>query len=53
LKREQAPESKYMSPKEAAEHFGVHVNTILNWIKAGKIQAIQPAGRYGRLMIPR
>ena len=53
MKKLQPESSVYMSPKQAAEHFGVSVTTILRWIKKGSITALQPAGRYGRLLIPR
>ena len=43
----------YITPKQAAEHFGVHYNTILSWIKSGSIKFIQPYGPGGRLLIPR
>ena len=53
MKREPAADAKYMSPKQAAAHYGVSLNTIMRWINAGKIEALQPAGRYGRLLIAR
>ena len=53
VNREISPDAKYMSPKQAAAHYGVSLNTIMRWINAGKLEALQPAGRYGRLLIPR
>ena len=53
VNREIRPDAKYMSPKQAAAHYGVSLNTIMRWINAGKLEALQPAGRYGRLLIPR
>lgn len=53
MKPDQRPDAKYMSPKQAAAHFGVSVNTIMNWIKKGRLEALQPAGPYGRLLIPK
>ncbi|WP_083794104.1 MerR family DNA-binding transcriptional regulator [Crocosphaera chwakensis] len=32
--------SEFVSPKEAAQHFGVSVDTLRRWEKAGKISAI-------------
>lgn len=53
MKKDPPPDSKYMSPKQAAAHFGISVTTVLRWVKDGHIEALQPAGRYGRLLIPR
>lgn len=41
----------YMTPKQVAERFGVHVNTIDAWIRAGKLVAEQPFGPRGRRFI--
>jgi len=38
--------------QEAAEFLGVHKNTIRNWIASGRIEAVQPAGTHGRILIP-
>ena len=40
--------NKYISPKEYAEIMGVTAQTLRNWIKEGKLKAIQPAGKNGR-----
>jgi excisionase family DNA binding protein len=45
--------SKYMTPKQAAEHYGVHLNTVMKWIRDGKLESIQPAGPRGNILIPR
>ena len=47
------PDAAYMSPKQAAAHYGVALNTIMRWINAGKIAVLQPAGPRGRILIPR
>jgi len=31
---------------------GVHQNTIRNWVAYGRIDAVQPAGARGRILIP-
>ena len=41
-------EQKYVSPKEYAVMMGVTAQTVRNWIKEGKLKAIQPAGKNGR-----
>lgn len=33
------------SPEEAAEHLGVHVKTVRNWIRAGRLPASRLAGQ--------
>lgn len=42
----------FVSVKEYAEYRGVHRNTIIKWIRAGRIAAEQPAGKRGRYAIP-
>jgi excisionase family DNA binding protein len=34
-----------LSPAEAAEALGVHVDTIGNWIKSGRLRASKPDRR--------
>src|SRR5262245_5789767 len=41
-----------VSVQEAARRLGVHPNTIRNWIRSGNLEAHQPAGRRGRVLIP-
>lgn len=36
---------KLYSPEEAAEYMGVHVKTVRNWIRAGKLPASRLAGQ--------
>lgn len=35
-----------MSTTQAAEHFGVHIKTILRWIRSGKLSADRVDGRW-------
>lgn len=42
----------FISVKEFAAYRRVHPNTILRWIKAGRVPAEQPAGKYGCYAIP-
>ena len=35
---------EYMTPKEASEIIGVHFQTLRNWEKEGKIEAIRTPG---------
>lgn len=44
-------ESPVVTQKQAAEYLGVHTNTVIRWIKAGKIQMSQPMGRKGRVLV--
>jgi excisionase family DNA binding protein len=44
--------SAFVSVKEYAAYRGVHPNTILAWIRRGKIPAEQPGGPRGRYAIP-
>ena len=46
-------DSAYIGMKEAARIFGVHRNTLMRWINAGTIAAIQPAGPRGSILIPK
>jgi excisionase family DNA binding protein len=46
-------EPAYMSPKQAADYYGVCLHTIMRWINAGKLAVLQPAGPRGRILIPR
>jgi len=43
----------YMTPKELAARYGVHLETVRKWIKAGKIKTEQPFGFRGRRFIRR
>src|SRR5262249_41692239 len=38
--------------REAAALLRVHENTIRNWIASGRLEAVQPAGARGRILIP-
>lgn len=38
-------EEKLYSPEEAAEHLGVHVQTVRSWIRAGRLPASRLAGQ--------
>ena len=42
---EPAPTGKLFSPEEAAEYLGVHVKTVRNWIRAGRLPASRLAGQ--------
>jgi excisionase family DNA binding protein len=42
--REAATRRLY-SPEEAAEYLGVHVKTVRNWIRAGRLPASRLAGQ--------
>jgi len=42
----------FVTPKEYAEYRGVHLSTIMRWIKQGRVPAEQPAGKKGRYAIP-
>jgi excisionase family DNA binding protein len=42
-----------MSPKQAADSWGVSLRTVMTWIKSAKIEFVQPAGPRGRILIPR
>jgi excisionase family DNA binding protein len=41
--RDEAP--RLYSPEEAADYLGVHVKTVRNWIKAGRLPASRLAGQ--------
>src|SRR5216684_5130376 len=43
---------QYLTIQQAAKWFEVHPNTIRNWVARGRIPAYQPAGQYGRILIP-
>ncbi|WP_081292811.1 helix-turn-helix domain-containing protein [Mycobacterium colombiense] len=46
------PPRRYLSTNEIAEFYGVHPNTIRNWLAAGKIKAHRsPGGRLYRFDI--
>jgi len=45
--------SKFVTPKEVAGHYGVTVNTVRQWIKDERVPSVQPAGPGGRVFIPR
>ncbi len=42
---------KYVSPREAAEHFGVSVQTLRKWDNAGKLDSIRTEGNQRRFCI--
>ncbi len=42
-----------MTPKELAARYGVHIETVRDWIRAGKVQTEQPFGKRGRRFIRR
>lgn len=39
---------KYYTPEEVANNLKVHLKTIYNWIKAGRLQAIK-VGHFWRI----
>ncbi len=46
------PPAEYVGTADVAETFGVSVKTVVMWIKAGKLRAIQPSGENGKYRIP-
>jgi len=42
--REASPGREYLSPEEAAEFLGVHVQTLRGYIRSGKLPALRVAG---------
>lgn len=42
---ESPPSGRLYSPEEAAEYLGVHVKTVRNWIRAGRLPASRLAGQ--------
>jgi excisionase family DNA binding protein len=46
-----APEKKYLTLKEASEHFGVSVDTIRRWENSGKLSAERTAGGHRRFLL--
>lgn len=48
----EADQSAYISVKAYAHYRGIHPNTVIRWIKIGKVPAEQPGGRKGRYAIP-
>jgi excisionase family DNA binding protein len=42
---ESPPTGRLYSPEEAAEYLGVHVKTVRNWIRAGRLPASRLAGQ--------
>jgi excisionase family DNA binding protein len=42
--REPSPVREYLSPEEAAEFLGVHVQTLRGYIRSGKLPALRVAG---------
>jgi len=44
-------QADFLTPKQVAERFGVHINTVDSWLKAGKLVAEQPYGPRGRRFI--
>lgn len=45
--------AEYLTPKQVAELYGVHINTVDDWIKRNKIGVTQPLGPRGRRFIRR
>lgn len=50
----------YATTYQLAKEFGVHVNTVRNWIKAGRVKAVKigrcvriPVTEFDRLGLPR
>lgn len=41
----------YVSPRDAAKHFGVSIKTLQRWDKAGKIKSIRTEGNHRRFYI--
>jgi excisionase family DNA binding protein len=46
-------EKAFISVQDYAKYRGVHRNTIMKWIRAGRVPAEQPAGKNGKWAIPR
>ncbi len=44
--------AQYGDTRHVAETFGVSVKTVVMWIGAGKLRAIQPSGENGKYRIP-
>ena len=44
---------KYVTPKEAAQHYGVSINTLRRWDKEGKLDSIRTQGNQRRFCIQR
>ncbi|MCP4119856.1 MAG: MerR family DNA-binding transcriptional regulator, partial [Desulfobacteraceae bacterium] len=44
--------TKKLTPKQAAEYFGVHVQTLRVWDQAGKIKTDRTPGGDRRYLIP-
>ena len=42
---------RYVTPKEAAEHYGVNIGTLRRWDKAGKLDSIRTPGNQRRFCI--
>ena len=42
---------KYVTPKEAADHYGVNIGTLRRWDKAGKLDSIRTPGNQRRFCI--
>jgi putative resolvase len=42
---------KYVTPKEAAQHYGVSINTLRRWDKEGKLDSIRTQGNQRRFCI--
>lgn len=47
------PLKDYNSVSETAAYLGFSTKTVMNWIKAGKLKAIQPFGKRGTHKITR
>ncbi len=42
---------KYVTPKQAAQHYGVSINTLRRWDKEGKLDSIRTEGNQRRFCI--
>lgn len=44
--------TRYLEVADIAAHFQVSRKTVVDWIRSGKVRAIQPGGKYGAYRIP-
>lgn len=42
----------FLTPQQYAHLRGVHLNTVMKWIREKKVLADQPSGRKGKWFIP-
>ncbi|MDR3012607.1 MAG: helix-turn-helix domain-containing protein [Chitinispirillales bacterium] len=38
--------SEFLTSKQVAEQYGVHRNTVMNWVKAGRLTPVRLSRRY-------